>query len=188
MRVVTSYGVIPHGYMAGVPALWLRPALSGEERSFVDVSQILLDGFKSMNMHFRLIVCDVRESFFGAGEVGEVVQLLDWAIMNKIGLIHYVNSKVPPSYLRMGGFVKMKVEGGSSVNLNGIPVGELYWYPNGEQTGEPAIEGAEKAARYIAVNASFPSSEAYRFLADIAEQSWAVALPVKGIMEVQLWA
>lgn len=189
MKVQLVYKVIPHGRLAGVPALWLRPVEKQDEsyKGFSEVLQDVIDGFATTNMHYRLLAIDVREREVDPQEIGNITQLLDWAMRNNVGIIHYINGRQWPSYARMGGVIKLYTDGVLDFPVASSGVSELYWYPQERDPQELAFEQSERVAKYLVPSAKFSVSDAYRFISHKCESAWAIAVPHTTELEIELY-
>jgi len=188
MKATFSYFIIPHGVSAGLPAIMLTPFVGENDYTFAELIEQLTNAFVSTNVRMRVLAIDSRELNIDGREedTTDLTRLIDYALVNNIKLIHYVSDGMWPSYARMGGLIKMELRSETEKDWSNYPIGELYWYPSGKEATEPALKGLERTACYIVPNGLFSLADTFRFLSTECKRVWAVALPLRKTIEVNL--
>lgn len=181
MRVRITYGIIPAGTYAGMPALWLSP---GKKNSmgFSELKSTIVTLFTDMNMHFKAVVFDVREGPFSSEDLGEVTQLLDWVVGNAMA-VHYLSGYERPPYVRIGGVVKTFIRDDEWM---GYPTHELYWVPEDGGSAEPELEGFEATPKYVVLGKKLGARFGMDFLSR-CKKAWGIVNPPKRDVEVVLY-
>lgn len=181
MQVKLKYAVIPAGGYSGMPALWLSPS-GRHDMGFSETRSVLINAFTDMNIRFKALVFDVREGPFPEDDLGEITQLLDWAMDNAAPL-HYLNGKQRPSYVRMGGMVKTFIESDDWLRY---PTHELYWRPPSADAPEPELAEYEAVPKYVVLGGKLGPRFGMDFLAE-CKKPWGIVNPPKREVEVVLY-
>jgi hypothetical protein len=186
MKMTLTYFIVPYGVSSGLPALMLRPFKGEKDYSFSEMIEQITKGFTTTNMKVRLLAIDSTGVDEVERDLTDLVKLLDYVMTNRINLIHYVGDVIWPSYVRMGGLVKMNLVTEVEKDWTDYPINEVFWYPTEKEQEEPPLKGLERAARYVVPNGPFTVADMLRFLSDECEAAWAVAMPLRKTVEITL--
>jgi hypothetical protein len=142
--------------------------------------QAIREAESSMNIKNGMLVFDVRKTSPLEQELGQWVELLDWALTNNMLVMHYINGDVRPSYVRMGGIIKTFT---AQSQWLGFPTNELHWMP--QSTKDEPPQPAENAAHYVHLTKAVDHRWVLDFIMT-CETPWALVMLPKKQVEVIL--
>lgn len=176
MKVRITYTVEQYGSMQGMPCLEFAPG-GKNKYTFEELHDVVISTMSYYNMRFKYIVINTLDSSFPDRELGDVVQFIDWAFINGIHIAHNVGGIEKPSYLRMGGLVRVFISNDQWLKF---PANEIFWEPEDPtDLREPALAEYEGIPRFLVVSKDLSLQTAMEFITQEAQKTWVLSLPPK---------
>lgn len=176
------YTTEEYGSMRGMPAIYIE---GGEnDYTYPILCSRIEDAVERWNMKFPYVVLDLREIYFmSEHDVGEATKFVDWLLLSQISVAYNVNGNDRPSFLRMGGFIRVFIEDDDWLHY---PVNELFWTPNDDPATEPDLKGYDRVPKFLNVSKEFPLKDALSFVTGRAEKVWILNIPVKQNIRMEI--